>query len=92
MTAHTTNLPAEELKKRIQWLDWLLTEANTLALHASTIAAQKQRRANLQEQYIRLTTCWCGQGYTHSETIAGGQAELQYCKCNNRDFVITLNR
>lgn len=81
-----------ELRKRIEWIDWVLKDANTLCLTPDTIEDQKQRKATLQAQLDKLTTCWCGKGRTYTEKNAGGEAEFVYCYCNQKDFLTALTR
>ena len=82
----------QELRKRIEWIDWILKDANTLCLTADTIEDQKQRRATLQAELTKLTTCWCGKGKHYIEKNSGGTAELVWCDCNQKEFIKTLTR
>lgn len=81
-----------ELKKRIEWIEWVLKDSNRLKLTADTIADQQVRKANLQALLNKITTCWCGKGQTLTETNRGGEHTFIRCGCNQRDFTISLTR
>jgi hypothetical protein len=81
-----------ELKKRIEWINWILKDSVRLKLTPDTIADQQQRRANLKGMLDKLTTCWCGKGETFTEKNLGGTAEMINCACNQKQFVLTLIR
>jgi len=81
-----------ELKKRIEWIDWVLKDSTQLKLTPDTIADQQQRRANLQALLTKLTTCWCGKGEIFTEKNLGGTATMIRCACNQKEFVLNLIR
>lgn len=81
-----------ELKKRIEWIDWLLKESTRLKLTPDTVQDQQQRKTNLQQMLTKLTTCHCGKGNPFTCKNAGGTAEMIYCPCNQKEFVLTLTR
>lgn len=82
----------QDLKKRIEWIDWVLKDSTQLKLTPDTIEDQRQRRSNLQAMLTKLTTCWCGKGETFTEKNIGGTATMIRCACNQKEFVLNLIR
>lgn len=77
-----------DLNKRIQWIEWLLEDAQRLKLSEETVLDQEQRLSQLRNQRRLLTTCHCGEG----DHIRENSYESLRCKCNNTDFAISSSR